>query len=160
LLDKLEEYPNLIVLQTFSKAIGAAGLRIGMCFASPEIIQYLIKVKPPYNIGTVTQQAALGLLADQDRILNEVASIKEQREWLLKELQGVAGLEKIFPTASNFVLVRCQRHNKLKQFLQSQGVVIRDRSSLQGCERCLRMTIGKNEENIKLLKGIRSFYKS
>ena len=159
LLFDLNEFSNLVVLQTFSKALGAAGLRIGMCFSTPEIIKYLIKVKPPYNIGMQSQLSAMSILDNLDRSHSQVELICKERERVSKKIRLIHGVEHIFPSSSNFLLVRCMSHLKLKEYLQSKGIIVRDRSKLESCASCLRFTIGLPDENEMLIKEVGNYYK-
>lgn len=157
---ELVNYKRLIVLQTFSKALGAAGLRIGMCFANPEIIGFLKKIKPPYNIGVQTQLAAIELLKNIDSFNSQIEVLKNERGRVAIALQHCNGILKQYPSHSNFILLKCKDHSELKNHLQSMGVIIRDRSKLVNCEACLRFTIGKPEENDMLIKETIIFYNS
>lgn len=158
LLVDLNKYSHLIVLQTFSKAWAAAGLRIGMSFAHPSIIGYLNKVKPPYNLGSLTQQKALDIL-DRDAIVNiQIEDIKRERDDTRQHLEDIQEIQRVYPSDANFLLVKCKDHLLLKGFLQDKGIIVRDRSKLRGCEDCLRITIGTQDENRKLLLEINQFY--
>ena len=153
-LNRLEEFPNLIVTQTLSKAYGLAGIRLGMCFASEYIIEALNRIKPPYNVNQLTQDAALQILKRQDEIANQVSDILAQREWLTEELEWSPIVSRIWPSDANFILVEVddadQRYNDLIRL----GLVVRNRSSLPGCSNCLRITVGTGEENRKLVNAI------
>ncbi len=153
----LDAYPNLVVLQTFSKAWGLAGIRLGMAFASEEIIAFFNKVKPPYNVNELTQRAALEALADKSRQEAWVHSILGQRTVLEHALSGLDYVERIFPSDANFLLVRVRDANGLYQHLAAQGIIVRNRSSVPGCEGCLRITVGTPQENEKLLEAMLHF---
>ncbi|RVT72784.1 histidinol-phosphate transaminase [Flavobacterium sufflavum] len=153
-LAKLDQYPNLIITQTLSKAYGLAGIRLGICYGSPEVIAVLNKIKPPYNVNELTQQRALGRLKDQSKIDNEIASIIAQREALLQVLDKVSFVEKIYPTEANFILVKVDDANKRYDELIAKGIVIRNRTTQPLCENCLRFTIGTEEENKKLMSAL------
>jgi histidinol-phosphate aminotransferase len=153
-LNELDEYPNLIITQTLSKAYGLAGIRLGICYASASIIAVLNKIKPPYNVNELTQQRALERLADKERIQFEIGSIVEQRDDLLKLLQEVKFVSKIYPTEANFVLVEVDDANKRYKELIDKGIVIRNRTTQPLCENTLRLTIGTVEENKKLMEAL------
>lgn len=153
-LEKLDQYPNLIITQTLSKAYGLAGIRLGICYASAEVIAVLNKIKPPYNVNELTQQRALERLKDQAKINNEITSIITQRESLLKVLNEVSFVEKIYPTEANFILVKVDNANARYDELIAKGIVIRNRTTQPLCENCLRFTIGTEEENKKLIEAL------
>lgn len=153
-VEKLHTYPNLVVLQTLSKAWGLAGLRLGLAFASPEIIGWLNRIKPPYNISSVTQELALEVL-EKGFPDAHVNVLKQQRDHLSSELAKLAITEHVFPSDSNFVLVRVREANLIYTWLLEKGVVVRNRSMVALCDNCLRITVGTPEENeylIELLK--------
>lgn len=154
-LAKLDQYPNLIITQTLSKAYGLAGIRLGICYGSTEVIAVLNKIKPPYNVNELTQQRALERLKDQSKIDNEIASIIAQREALLQVLNQVSFVEKIYPTEANFILVKVDDANKRYDELIAKGIVIRNRTTQPLCENCLRFTIGTEEENKKLMEALK-----
>ncbi|BFM44962.1 histidinol-phosphate transaminase [Flavobacterium sp. CFS9] len=154
-LTELDEYPNLIITQTLSKAYGLAGIRLGICYASEAVISVLNKIKPPYNVNELTQQRAINRLNDPEKIENEIASIIEQREELIIVLLEVSFVEKVYPTEANFVLVKVDNANKRYDQLIEKGIVIRNRTSQPLCENCLRLTIGIPEENAVLIKELK-----
>ena len=154
-IQQLDKYPNLIVLQTFSKAWGLAGLRLGMAFAQPEIIALLNKIKAPYNISSATQKLALQALAGEDTMKQWVASIKSERDRVAKELIKLTTVKKVFPSEANFLLVRIDRAGEVYEELIASGIVVRDRSLVVRCEDCLRITIGTAAENDQLLDALR-----
>lgn len=153
----LADYPNLVVLQTLSKAWGLAGLRMGMAFASPSIIAYLNKVKPPYNISEPVQELALKALDEigqvNDMILQLVASRKQMEEDLAKTSTVV----RVFPSDANFLLVEFTDAKGMYDYLVNKGIVVRDRSNVLLCENCLRITVGTDVENQHLMQAIHSF---
>ncbi|CAI2768084.1 histidinol-phosphate transaminase [Flavobacterium collinsii] len=155
-LIEIDEYPNLIITQTLSKAYGLAGIRLGICYGSEAVISVLNKIKPPYNVNELTQQRAISRLNDSDKIKQEIYSIIEQREELIKVLLQVNFIEKVYPTEANFVLIKVDDANKRYKQLIEKGIVIRNRSSQPLCENCLRLTIGTKEENAVLIKEINS----
>ncbi|MGC4021729.1 MAG: histidinol-phosphate transaminase [Cyclobacteriaceae bacterium] len=150
-MSQLSIYKNLVVLQTLSKAWGLAGLRLGMCFASIEIISLLNKIKPPYNIGSQAQSIALQQLNNIDQKQKHVEEILSQRNYVANELTKLSIVEKVFPSDANFVLVKVKQAKKIYQSLIEKGIVVRDRSNVLLCDECLRITIGTNEENKVLL---------
>lgn len=158
LVSKLKKLKNLIILQTFSKAKGGAGLRLGVAYSNPEIINYLKKIKPPYNVNSNTQKRALEILANKDLVDKHVKMIIDEREALVDNLKDLRGIEKIFPSDANFLLIRCHNHKSLYNFLIQKRIIVRDRSKMSGCKNCLRFTIGLPEENSKLLALIKEFY--
>ena len=155
-LAKLDQYPNLIITQTLSKAYGLAGIRLGICYGSAEVIAVLNKIKPPYNVNELTQQRALERLQNQAKIDNEITSIIAQRESLLKVLNEVSFVEKIYPSEANFILAKVDNANKRYDELIAKGIVIRNRTTQPLCENCLRFTIGTEDENKKLMEALKS----
>ena len=153
-MNELDEYPNLIITQTLSKAYGLAGIRLGICYASAEVISVLNKIKPPYNVNELTQLRALERLSNPEKIKWEIASIIEQREELLKVLIDVKFIEKIYPTEANFILIKVDDANKRYDELIAKGIVIRNRTTQPLCENTLRLTIGTEEENKKLIEAL------
>ena len=158
-LAKINEYPNLVITQTLSKAYGLAGIRLGICYGSPAVISVLNKIKPPYNVNELTQLRALERLSNPDRIKSEIASIIAQREELLKVLVDVKFVEKIYPTEANFILIKVDDANKRYDELIAKGIVIRNRTTQPLCENTLRLTIGTEEENKKLMEALASLIK-
>lgn len=151
-LDSLSEYPNLVVLQTFSKAHGLAGIRLGAGYASPKIIQLLIKIKLPYNVNILTQQLALERLDQSDKLQKEITSILEQRSLLKTQLESLSFVQKVYPSEANFLLVKVDdAKQRYDEFLQA-GIVLRNRSGELNCEQTLRITIGTPEENNRLIE--------
>lgn len=154
-ITKLKNYPNLIVTQTFSKAYGMAGIRLGMCFASCEIIEVLHKIKPPYNVNELTQQKALHRLRDMDVIQKEVTLIMEEREQLIKVLKSIPYIEKVYPTEANFILVKVDDVTRRYTALLKKGIVVRKRDTQPLCEGTLRFTVGTPDENELLIKTLK-----
>ncbi|WP_161887803.1 histidinol-phosphate transaminase [Pontibacter russatus] len=154
---RLAEFPNLVVLQTFSKAWGMAGLRLGLAFASAELIAVLDKIKPPYNINEATQELALKALTQTEALKDMVEEIVQERALLMQALPDLPAVEKVFPSDANFILVQVRDANGLYTYLLDKGIVVRNRSSLPGCEGCLRITVGTLEENQRLLQAIAAF---
>lgn len=155
-LQKLEQYPNLIITQTLSKAYGLAGIRLGICYASAKVISVLNKIKPPYNVNELSQKRALERLNNTLAIKSEINSIIVQREELLKVLLHVEYVEKIYPTEANFILIKVDDANKRYDELIAKGIVIRNRTTQPLCENCLRLTIGTESENKKLIEALKA----
>ena len=155
-MNELDEYPNLIITQTLSKAYGLAGIRLGICYASAAIISVLNKIKPPYNVNELTQVRALERLSDPEKIKSEITSIIAQRVELLKVLSNIKFVEKIYPTEANFILIKVDDANKRYDELIAKGIVIRNRTTQPLCDNCLRLTIGTEEENEKLIEALQS----
>ena len=153
-LKELEKYPNLIVLQTFSKAWAGAGIRLGMAFASEEIIHLFNKVKYPYNVNKLTQNYALKLLSNYQEIKEKVAVILEERSKLQEALSNLPCVEKVFPTDSNFILLRVNNANQIYQSLVEQGIIVRNRNNIALCGNCLRITVGTQAENRQLMEHL------
>ena len=151
-LSKLENYSNLIVTQTLSKAYGLAGIRLGICYASKEIIEVLNKIKPPYNVNQLTQEAALTGLLNRDKTLGEVKEIITDRKKLANNLEEISYIEKVYSSDANFLLVKVDDADKRYKELIVKGVVVRNRSNQPLCENCLRITIGTPEENKELIQ--------
>ena len=154
-LSQLNNYPNLIVTQTLSKAYGLAGIRLGICYASEEIIKVLNKIKPPYNINQLTQQRALERVLNQDLVNKEILQILQERDQLITALNNLEFVEKIYPTDANFVLAKVDNANKRYQQLLEKQVVVRNRSTQPLCENTLRFTVGTPEENKKLIATLK-----
>ncbi|NVN18175.1 histidinol-phosphate transaminase [Muricauda sp. HICW] len=150
-LSQLINYPNLIVTQTLSKAYGLAGIRLGVCYASEEIIGVLNKIKPPYNVNQLTQQHALQRVLNQDLVQQEVKHILKERQELMKALESLEFVEVLYPTDANFILAKVDDANKRYQQLLNKQVVVRNRSTQPLCENTLRFTVGTPEENKKLI---------
>lgn len=154
-LRELKKYPNLVVLQTFSKAWGLAGLRLGMCFASEEIIGILNKIKYPYNVNIRTQELALDALENAYRKDIWVDEILKEKETLAAELDSLTLVDRIFPSDANFFLVRVKDAQSVYQYLMDRGIIVRDRSKVNLCYNCLRITVGTPEENRKLIEALK-----
>ncbi len=159
LLKELKEYPNLVVLQTFSKAWGMAALRLGMAFASGEIIELLNKIKPPYNINQATQEFALEALQELGQVNDMIKEIVAMREELAKVFEQMALVEKVFPSDANFLLVKVRDAVDIYEYLLKGGIVVRDRSKVQLCDQCLRITIGTEQENTLLVDSLINYMK-
>lgn len=153
-LTRLKDFPNLIVTQTLSKAYGMAGIRLGICYASAEIIAVLNKIKPPYNVNKLTQTKALERIMDVEGVQQEIQNILKERSILLDTLKKIDFVEKIYPTDANFVLIRVDDATKRYTQLLEKGIVTRNRSSQPLCQNTLRITIGTKIENEKLITAL------
>jgi len=156
-IQELTEYANLVVLQTLSKAWGLAGLRVGMAFASEEIIEVMNKVKPPYNVNEASQQLALEALSNIDQVNNWIKETLAQRDRLVLELKLFDFVLDIYPSDANFILVKTTDANRIYDFLVDKGIIIRNRSKVELCEGCLRITVGTPDENTILLQTLQNF---
>ncbi len=157
LIPELLNYPNLVILQTLSKAWGLAGLRVGMAFASQQIIDVFNKVKPPYNINAVSQQIAMEALDNVEQINSWIKTIVTQREIVSKELVSFSFVKKVYPSDANFILVKVNDAENLYNYLVEKQIVVRNRSKVSLCEDCLRITIGTEEENKKFLTAFKNY---
>jgi histidinol-phosphate aminotransferase len=157
---RLNEFQNLIVTQTLSKAYGLAGIRLGICYASKEIIAVLNRIKPPYNINELTQQAALKRLNAIDAINTEVKTILDQRTQLSKAIEAIDFVENVYTSDANFLLVKVDDANNRYKQLIDKGIVTRNRTTQPLCENCLRFTVGTEKENEKLIECLRLISKS
>lgn len=156
-LQELARYPNLIVLQTFSKAWGCAAIRLGMAFASPEIIGILSKIKYPYNVNQLTQQQAMEMLHRYYEIERWVKTLKEERGNLEAEFARLPCVVKMFPSDANFFLVRVTDAVKIYNYLVGKGIIVRNRHSVSLCGNCLRVTVGTRIENEKLVEALKEY---
>jgi histidinol-phosphate aminotransferase len=154
-IQELKKYPNLVVLQTFSKAWGLAGLRLGMCFASEEIIHILNKIKYPYNVNIRTQELALDALENVYRKDIWVDEILKEREILHRELRDLKIVDRIFHSDANFLLVRVRDAPSIYHYLMDNRIIVRDRSKVNLCYNCLRITVGTPEENKRLIEALK-----
>ena len=157
LLAELNEYPNLVVMQTFSKAWGLAALRLGMNFASLDIIHILNKIKPPYNINQATQELALKALDNLEDVNAMIRETIKEREKLVKELVQLPLVKKIYPSDANFILVKTEDATTIYNYLKEKGIIVRNRSNVLLCEGCLRITIGTQNENNELVNALNCF---
>jgi histidinol-phosphate aminotransferase len=157
LLPEIEKYPNLVILQTFSKAWGMAGIRLGMAFASNEIISILNKIKYPYNLNILTQQKAIELLENQKQVEIWVQKLIEEREKMVKYLSKLHFVSKIYPSDANFLLVKVTDARGIYNYLVESGIIVRDRSKIHLCDNSLRITIGTMEEDNVLLQALKEY---
>ncbi len=155
-IEELGNFPNLIITQTLSKAFGMAGIRLGICYASEEIIAILNKIKPPYNVNELTQNRAQYRLQNISETNREIAEILNERELLSKALLEVKIVQKIYRSDANFVLIKVDDALKRYNQLLAKGIVIRNRTNQPLCKNTLRLTIGTKEENLKLIKALKS----
>lgn len=154
---ELTEYPNLIVMQTLSKAWGLAALRVGMAFASLDMIDWFNKVKPPYNINEATQQLALDALAQTDLVNSWIRETVQERDTLATSLRLLPIVKRVYPSDANFLLVQVSDADAIYAYLSASGIVVRNRSKEPGCEQCLRITVGTPDENETLLKQLQAY---
>jgi histidinol-phosphate aminotransferase len=153
----LDQCPNVIVLQTFSKAWGRAGLRLGVAYASPEIIDYYNKVKYPYNINAITQEKAIEALKNVAEVKAWVDELLDNRSLLAEALEKMSCVKHIYPSDANFLLIRVDDPDCLYNFLCKQGIIVRNRNRVEKCAGCLRITIGTKDENAQLINAINDY---
>ena len=150
-LIEMSDYPNLIISQTLSKAYGMAGIRLGILYASQEIIATLNKIKPPYNVNVLTQEKALERLENYDLIVKQIKDIKSSKILLIIELKKIKFIEKVFSSDGNFILIKVDNATERYNQILEKGIVLRNRTTQLLCENCLRITIGTTEENTQLI---------
>jgi len=156
-LPELEKYDNLIIFQTFSKAWGLAGIRLGMAFANPEIIAVFNKIKYPYNVNILTQQNALESLNTNKEVKETwVKELLEARKKLSEELKKISFVKKVYPSDSNFLLVKMDDATGVYKYLTGLGIIVRNRSNVNLCSNCLRITVGSEKENALLIKALKN----
>jgi histidinol-phosphate aminotransferase len=158
-LPLLEKYKHLVILRTFSKAWGSAGIRLGMAFSSPETISLLNKIKMPYNVSKLTQEVALELIDNKAQRDTYIAKILQQRRRLMGALNNLSFVTKVFPSDANFILIKVRDAKALYRFLMEKGIIVRDRSSILNCDACLRITVGTESENDRLLGVLKEWEK-
>ena len=159
LINEVNNYPNLIVMRTFSKAWGLAGVRLGFCVANELIIKLLFKVKAPYNINTLTRYALKKAINNEKLKNYYIKTIIKEREKLLQELSKLNGISKIFDSDANFLLIKCDNTKNVLQKLANKGIIIRDRSDQPKLEDCLRISVGTEKQNIILLDALKEIMK-
>jgi histidinol-phosphate aminotransferase len=157
-LSELKEYPNLVVMQTFSKAWGLAALRLGITFASEEIIGVLNKIKPPYNINQSTQELVLKALENLEDVNAMIKETVKEREVLTKNLAQLPFVQKIYPSDANFILVRVNDANRVYNYLRDKGIIVRNRNNVILCEGCVRITVGTEKENNEMVEVLKSYH--
>ena len=155
-LSRLNEFSNLIITQTLSKAYGLAGIRLGICYSSEEIISVLNKIKPPYNVNQLTQDVALKTLRNVKKTNTEIKLLLDEREELISSLKNVELVDRVYPSDANFLLVKVDNANQRYNQLVEKGIVVRNRSNQILCENCLRLTIGTKQENEKLINTLKT----
>ncbi|MGE5420239.1 MAG: histidinol-phosphate transaminase, partial [Chloroflexota bacterium] len=151
----VDKYNNVIVMKTFSKALGLAAARVGMALTTPEIVSFFNKIKPPYNVSTINQKAALARLDQREETISLVKEIISERGRLKEEIAKYGFVEKVFPSDANFLLIKVNNANDLYQYLVSLNIVVRNRNSV--IENCIRITVGKKSENEQLMKALKSY---
>ena len=156
-LKRLDDFSNLIVLQTFSKAWGCAAIRLGMAFASADIISVLTKIKYPYNVNQLTQQQAMEMLHRYYEIERWVTTLKEERDHLEKEFLKLPCVQKVFPSNANFFLVRVTDAVQIYKYLVEEGIIVRNRHTVALCGNCLRITVGTKMENETLIRALKKY---
>lgn len=154
MLDSLNNFKNLVVMQTFSKAYGLAGARLGMCFANPEIIKYLNRIKPPYNVNQLTQDAALKQLKNTEEVQNQIHILQEEKLKLKDALKNMDWVKQIYPSDANFLLVKVDDANKRYKMLLDYKIVVRNRHNQPGCRNCIRISLGTPAEIAYLIKTL------
>lgn len=157
MLSQLSAYPNLIVLQTFSKAWGSAGIRLGMAFASPEIIAILNKIKYPYNVNLLTQKEGLNILHKYYEIERWIKTLIEERGEFMKDFAKLSCVKHVFPSDANFFLARVTDAVKIYNYLVSLGIIVRNRHTIALCGNCLRVTVGTRVENHRLMEALKTY---
>jgi histidinol-phosphate aminotransferase len=153
----LKEYPNLVILQTMSKAWGSAAIRLGMAYASKEIVQVLNKIKYPYNVNILTQKQAVETLKNEEQIREWVQVIFAERDKLIRSLAGISAVKRIYPTDANFVLVKVNDANFIYRDLVRNGIIVRNRHNVTLCDDCLRITVGTPRENEILISELKKY---
>jgi histidinol-phosphate aminotransferase len=156
-VSEVKDHPNMVVLQTFSKAWGLAGLRVGMAMASVEIIRLLNKIRPPFNVNSISQEMVISAIDGLQDVNAMIMETIEQREWLFKELQEVPVVEKVYPSDSNFLLVKFNDANAVYEHLKQKGILVSNKSKTKGCEGCLRIGVGNERENKLLTEALKAF---
>lgn len=159
LMTWLAYHPNLFLLQTFSKAWGLAGLRLGVGYGSREIIQILDKIKPPYNINSITQRAVLSAISNWAQTQEWIVFLMKERKVLGDALKQLSYVNKVYPSQANFLLVKMVNAKACYQYLLTKGIIVRDRSSVFLCDNCLRISVGTHEENEELIKALCDYKK-
>lgn len=156
-LQQLDEFPNLIILQTFSKAWGCAAIRLGMAFASTEIISILNKIKYPYNVNLLTQREAMEMIEKHYLVRQWITSILNERTRLMSEFEKLKCCQHIYPTDANFFLTRVSNAKRIYDYLVDKGIIVRNRSTVALCNDCLRITVGTRQENEALIEALKNY---
>jgi histidinol-phosphate aminotransferase len=155
MLSVLDKHPNVIVLQTFSKAWGMAGLRLGMAFCAPEIAECFSKVKYPYNVNGPTQAEVIRRI--EQGVKAQVEELCAQREWLMTQFATLSCVKRVYPSDANFFLVQVTDPDAIYDYLVHHGVIVRNRNRIAGCEGCLRITIGTPQENQRVINLLKEY---
>jgi histidinol-phosphate aminotransferase len=155
LAEVVPQYQNLVVLQTFSKAFGLAGIRLGTAISSPDLIRYLMKIKAPYNVNKLTADIALKAFDHLELVDFNIDKIREEKEYIMEQLNHAPAVEKVFPSDANFILFRIKDARRIYRELANKGIIVRYRGNEPGCENCLRVTVGMPDENIRFLKTLK-----
>lgn len=155
--ERLNEFPNLVVMQTLSKAWGLAGIRLGMGYASQRIIQVLNNIKLPYNLNTLTQDTAAKIIDNINEYKDKVATIKSERQKLKNELEKIEVVQKVYPSDANYILAKFNDANATYDYLVKKGIIVRNRSTQPHCENCLRITVGTPNDNETLIKYLKEY---
>ncbi|MGD1044833.1 MAG: histidinol-phosphate transaminase [Bacteroidota bacterium] len=150
-------HANLVVLRTLSKAWGLAGIRLGYCIADPIVVSFMLKVKAPYNINTLTSRAALQALSKGKKLRGTINAIVKEREWLSTNLAAIPCIENVFPSDANFILVRCKNATALYEYLTTKEIIVRNRSTEPLLQNCLRVTVGTRQENKQLIRAMKEY---
>lgn len=151
----VQQYPNLVVLQTFSKAFGLAGIRLGVAISSPQIIDYMMRVKAPYNINKLTANTALEAFKNKELLKFNIDKIRDERAYVADQLRQAKAVKKVYPSNANFLLFKIRGAKEVYQNLAKMGIIVRYRGTEPLCENCLRVTIGMPDENVKFLKALK-----
>ena len=151
----VQQYPNLVVLQTFSKAFGLAGIRLGIAISNPDIINYMLRVKAPYNINKLTADTALKAFENMELMKFNINAIKDERDYVTEQLSLSSAVTKVYPSNANFILFKIENAKEVYHQLAERGVIVRYRGKEPLCEDCLRVTIGMPDENVKFLKALK-----
>lgn len=153
---KVAQYPNLVVLQTMSKSFGLAGIRLGITFANEDIIDYMMKVKAPYNVNKLTARHAIKAFEKLDTIKFNIDAIKKERKQLRDKLNKLNAVKKVYPSDANFLLVKIENADEIYQKLANKNIIVRYRGNEPLCDRCLRITVGTPDENEQLISALKS----
>ncbi len=149
------QYSNLVVLQTFSKAFGLAGIRLGSAISSPQIISYMMKVKAPYNLNKLTARAALDAFKEIDLVKFNIETICQERDYLIEQLEQAPTVEKVYPSDANYILFKIRNAESICRQLADRGIIVRYRGDLPGSEESIRVTVGMPDENVRFLKTLK-----
>lgn len=156
----VQQYPNLVVLQTFSKAFGLAGIRLGVAISNPEIVNYMLRVKSPYNINKLTADIAMQAFDNSELLKFNLQKIREERQYMAEQLGHSSAVEKVYPSNSNFLMFKIKNAKEIYQKLANKGIIVRYRGNEPMCEDCLRVTVGMPDENVRFLKGLKEIVDS